>query len=314
MLRPGSVPQQYGKTMKTIKKILLLLLAFSFLVISVQAKTFLQKGYVSRIANPSFEHAVTMGLVPGVSTVDKFGINPLITDASDPEDVWEGGGIYTYDANGTAPIVSIASDDASDDQLISVQGLDISGNLVLQNAILNGTTRVALTTPLWRVFRLQNDGVKNLVGNVFVYVGTGTVPTIGDPEIRALIDNGNNQTLMALFTIPAGKVGFLYRGEAGIGATGGPSATADYAVGSYRSRRYGKVFKIKKNLTMSVNGASIFQDHRSFPDVIPALTDIKINISVVTNDLNVWATLDIMLFDEDMFPDNYLSAIGQPGY
>lgn len=279
-----------------------------------EGKTFSQRGYVSKLKNPDFDQLVTLGLVPGVSVIDKFGVNELITTATDPEDVWEGGGVYTYDADGTAPIVSIASDDASDDQIISILGLDISGDEVSQTKTLQGTTRLALDTPLWRVYRVQNDGTSDLAGTVFVYTGTGAVPSVGDPEIRAIIDNGNNQTLMALYTVPRGKVAFLYRGESGIGASGGPTATADYAVGSYQSRRYGKVFKIRKVITMSVNGTSIFQDRRSFPDIIPALTDIKLHISVVTEDLNVWGTFDIMLFDEEFFSDSWLSAIGQPGY
>jgi hypothetical protein len=263
------------------------------------------------VVSSKFTLAVTMGLVPGHSTQDKFGENPQVDTSTDPEDIWEGGGAYTYDTNGTAPIVSIASSSVSDTEPTMITGLDIDGNEVDQTITLQGTTRVALTTPLWRVYRIQNEGVLDYVGNVFVYTGTGTVPSIGDPEVRAIVVNGNNQTLMSLYTIPKGKVGFLYKGELGMSR----SQTAGAARCAYYSRRYGKVFKIKKRVDITNNGSSIYQDERSFPDVIPSLTDIKLTVEEVTaNGIGVFGTFDILIVDEDRFSLNYLTSIGQPGY
>jgi hypothetical protein len=70
---------------------------------------------------------VSMGLFPGYSVVDKFGENPEVDTGTTPEDVWEAGGLYTYDANGTAPIVSLISDNALDTEPIQIIGLDIDG-------------------------------------------------------------------------------------------------------------------------------------------------------------------------------------------
>lgn len=260
----------------------------------------------------NFELEVTKGNVAGHSVIDKFGLNPLITPSSDPEDVWEGGGTYTYDANGTAPIVSIASNNAADTQEVIVTGADIDGNEVEQTLTLNGTTRVALTTPLWRVYRIENNGNTNLAGVVFVYTGTGLVPSVGDPEVRAIVDNGNNQTLMSLYTIPLGKVGFLYRGELGLEFSGSVGAGTQFARCYYKSRRVGKIFKVKKSISLVNLGSSTFQDKRSFPDIIPALTDIKIVAAEVSDDMGIWATFDILLVDEDQFTQEYLDKIGQP--
>ena len=68
---------------------------------------------------------VTQGLIPHHSWVDKFGENPEIDPGTQPEDIWEYGGIYPYDPINTAPIVSLVSDSVLDTQVISVQGLDI---------------------------------------------------------------------------------------------------------------------------------------------------------------------------------------------
>jgi len=261
------------------------------------------------VVSSSFELAVSMGQMPGYSAIDKFGENPDIDTATGPEDVWEVGGEYIYDADETAPIVSLASDNIADTEPISIVGLDIDGNEVTQEITLVGTTRQALTTPLWRVYRMSNEGTSNLVGIVFCYTGTGAAPSIGDANVRAAINNGNNQTLMALYTIPKGKVGFLYRGELGISR----SQSTGSAEASYYSRRYGKIFKVKKRVDITNSGSSIFQDKRSFPDVIPALTDVKLTVEAVSaNNCGVFGTFDILLVDEDKFSQNYLTAIGQP--
>jgi len=116
---------------------------------------------------------------------------------------------------------------------------------------------------------------------------------------------------MALYTIPKGKVGFLFRGELGASraATSGESRCA------YYSRRFGKVFKIKKRVNLSNSGTSVYQDDRSFPDIIPSLTDIKLRVeSVSSNGTGIFGTFDILLIDEGQFNTTYLQAIGQPGY
>lgn len=256
-----------------------------------------------------WRYRIQSGQIPGYSVIDKFGENPDIDTGTDPEDVWEGGGLYNYDAAGTAPIESLASNNATDTQDIKITGLDINGDEIIQTITLSGTTRVALDTNLWRVYRMENESATDLVGVVFCYVGTGTVPSIGDPVVRAIIDNGNNQTLMALYTIPIGKVGFLYRGE--IGAS--RSQTSGSVQCAYYSRRVGMAFKIKKRISVSNSGSSIFQDYRTFPDPIPALTDIKIRVEEVSaNNTGAFATFDILLVDEDRLSQEFLTAINQP--
>lgn len=258
----------------------------------------------------SFEMAVNQGLVPGYSPLDKYGENPDIDTGTVPEDVWEYGGEYNFDLPGTAPIVSIVSDNPADNQEIEIPtGLDINGEEAYQKVQLNGTTRVALDIPLWRFNRGSNDADigGDLAGTVYVYTGVGNVPA--PSEIRGIIDNGNNQTLMAITTIPLGKVGYLYRGEIG----GSRSQNSGTVQGAYYSRRVGKVFKIKKRVDTTNQGNSYYQDKRSFPDVIPALTDIKLRVeSVSANDTGVFGTLDIMLVDEEELAPEFLASINQP--
>jgi len=257
-----------------------------------------------------FKLAVTMGLVEGYSVIDKFGFNKVITTTTDPEDVWEGGGLYAYDTDGTAPIVSLASDDAADTMDISIDGLDINGDAVNQIITLTGTTRVALTTALWRVFRMENEGSTSLSGTAFCYTGTGTVPSIGDAEVRALVDDGNNQTQMAMYTVPKGYVGFLHYGELGMEFTGGASSGNDFANINYNSRRFGKIFKIKKTINIMSQGTSFYQETRRFPDIIPELTDIKFTIKEVSATMGITGAFDILLVEKSKLSATLLAKLG----
>ena len=275
-------------------------------------------GETESLDNRSFELRVSMGDEDGYSVVDKFGVNLNITTTSDPEDIWEFGGIYNYDLFGTAPVMYISSSDSSDvGQSINVQGLDINGDFVEQTISTNGQNNVSLTTPLWRIYRMQNTADFPDILEGMLYCHTSPTNTNGvppDASVRALINDGNNQTLMCLYTIPKGKVAFLYRGELGLQLEGNAGALAEFAHCHYESRRFGKNFTVKKAVTCLVGGSAIYQDKRSFPDVIPALTDIKLKVEEVSQTMGIWGTFDILLVDEDKFSTEYLQAIGQPGY
>lgn len=247
----------------------------------------------------------------GYGDIRKFGENLAVLVGA-PADIWEFGGEYPYDDYGTAPILYLSSSDIADTQEIAVQGLDIDGYEVIQTKALTGQDKVLLDTPLWRVYRLANEGDEDIEGTVYCH--TDASPTNGvplDANVRAIINNGNNQTLMALLTIPKGKVGFLYRGEVGVSLEGNAAALAEYALVRFKSRRSGKIFKIKKSITLMVSQGS-YSDKRTWPDPIPALTDIKISIKNVSANMGLWATLDVSLVDENKFPQEYLTSIGQP--
>ena len=271
-----------------------------------------------------FGAAVQLGIVPGYSTVDKYGVNLEVTPLTDPEDLWEYGGLYSYDAAETAPIRYLSSSSAADTgQSIVVQGLDIDGYFVQQVITTNGQTNVELPTPLWRHYRMFNnsdsDGgdVTSHANNIqgILYCHTASSTTAGVPvasAVRSIIDGSKNQTLMALYTIPRGKVGLLMRGEAGVQQEGNVRDLTEYVHIHYESRRYKKLFLTKKALNVIVGGSSNYVDKRTFTDIIPALTDIKINIAEISDTMGVWATFDILLIDQDKVPREHLVKIGQP--
>jgi hypothetical protein len=192
--------------------------------------------------------AIAKGDVVGASNVNKWGNAPDFDTADDEVTVWDGAEDNTawenmvYDFSTTADIDSISSTDAGDVGLIvNIQGLDADYNLVSQSATLNGQNRVALTTPLIRIFRGFNDNGTEFAGHVVAYPNTALtagVPT-DKSKIRMVIHPDEQQTEMAIYTIPAGKTGYLLGGYA---STAGANKSSNYVI-KFKKREFGKVFR-----------------------------------------------------------------------
>jgi hypothetical protein len=164
---------------------------------------------------------------------------------------------------------------------------------------------------------MSNESNTSFSWYAFVYTWIWTVPTIWDLEVRALINNSNadaphNQTLMTLYTIPKWKVWFLKRWE--VWLYGNAGDLAEHCHFQYQSRIFWKQFTVKKAINCILWWNSIYQDEKTFPDIIPALTDLKVSVVIVSKAMWVWATLDILIVDESEFTDEYLEWIGQPWY
>lgn len=267
-----------------------------------------------------FQQYVSELNMPGYTYVAKFGANPLITAATDPEDIWEGGGVYPDSAYGTLPnigtadIVSISSSNAADTQNALIFGLGADGYAVTQQVTLQGQTRVALGTPLWRVWRVENWSATSFAGNVYVYSGTANTAGVpsGASVVKAVVMDGNNQTQMAIYTIPRGKVGFLSRSEVGFGFNGLPSAGTEEVQFAFKARTYGKTYKVKKTVNLISTATSEHSDTRFYPDPLPALTDIKLTVVSTTADIDAWGTFHITLVDESELSEAFLQSINQP--
>lgn len=234
---------------------------------------------------------IALGGVPNWSLIHKFGDNP---DVDDPgiEDIWNFGGSYTYST--TADIDTISSSNAGDGQVVQVQGLDGDYNLVVQNATLNGQTKVTLATPLLRVFRLKNLGATDNAGNIYVYVD-GDI-TAGEPDtdadVRAYCAIGDNQTLMAIFTIPAGRQGLMTSWYAALSRRSATAATI-----TMRRRSVGGVFQVKEIVAINSTGTGYFKREYEVPELISEKTDIVIQAEVSADNTGVSAGFDIVLID-----------------
>ena len=93
---------------------------------------------------------------PKHSFVNKFGRNFSLAQ-NVRADVWDGGGSFPWPDFDDADITHIKSTNVGDTSLlIEIEGLDINFNKVVQTKqtdVSDGTTLVALDTPLIRAFR-----------------------------------------------------------------------------------------------------------------------------------------------------------------
>ena len=239
---------------------------------------------MSKWGSTDFYLRVAKGEIDGHTIMSKFGQNNALSAGY--EDIWDGGGTYPYPANATASITHLYSTDGGDNQDIEVQGLSADGTLTVQTITLTNTTVVALTTPLWRVFRLKNMGTTDNAGVVHASVSDKATS-------YAQIAIGNNQTLMALYTIPLGKTGYLLQGTNSIIGTN-RTYTVD---GKMFMRQYGGVFQLKKTFGLSADGTSYMVMPHPLPAKIPAKTDIRVSAkSSATGGLNT--TFEILLIDD----------------
>jgi hypothetical protein len=243
------------------------------------------------VSNPMLN--IAMGLVPGYSTMNKFGENPGIDTATDPEDIWDYGGLYVFST--TAAIDTISSSSVDDTEPITIVGLDANWDEVTQTKTLTGQTKAVLETPLIRVYRAYNTGTADIVGGVYIYEDGDITDGVPDDSstIRALINNGNNQTLMCIYTVPAGKTAYFISGYVAYAKSSNTGAKF-----SWRARAFGGVFQVKSTVALIGTGSSTWDYHYGVPVALPEKADILIRCDEVeSNGTAVAGGFDLILVD-----------------
>jgi hypothetical protein len=147
---------------------------------------------------------------PDNKLIHKFGANFDIDTDSTPETVWTGGGEYPWSEFDSAQTLYCKSSSASDTTTLHVIGLDANYDELTETVTLSGTNAVSTTSTFKRVFRMQYDAEN--VGDITAH----TVSASG--TVVAKIDIGYAQTLMAIYTIPAGFTGYIIAGDLTINA------------------------------------------------------------------------------------------------
>lgn len=244
--------------------------------------------------NTDWFQKVAEGLVTGYSLYRKFGENPDLDTGTIPEDIWDGGGMYTFSSS--ADITQIASSASGDTQDIYIEGLDSNWDFVSQTITLTGQTVATLTTPLIRVFRMINFGVTDIAGIVYLATSTAVfsagVPTVST-TIRAEILGDNNQSLMCIYSVPAGKTAYFWGGKVSVSKEAVSTSTV-----SWRARLFGGVFQVKDRIIVASHGSSHFLQNYVFPDAIPEKTDIVIRCdSVSDNNTGITGGFSLILKD-----------------
>lgn len=218
-----------------------------------------------------FNLQVARGQIQGHKTLFKFGNNEDINGSL--ETIWSYGGLYVYPTSAIQMKVSSTSaNDTSNGtgaRTIVVSGLNATYDEVSETVVLNGQTAVLTTTTFIRVFRsfVVTAGTGATAAGT-IYIGTGTV-TAGVPAtVYAQIVVGENQTLMALWTVPAGYTLYISRGT----FSAASNNAAQYILSKFMIRPFNGVFRNVADVT--VNSSVISYDFE-VPLAIPEKSDIE---------------------------------------
>jgi hypothetical protein len=230
------------------------------------------------------------------SLVHKFGLNEDIDTASNFEAIWQAGNGYTGFDPSSAEVVDIVSSSSADNasgtgaRTIQVYGLD--GDFVEQNETVtlhasDGTIAVSTSNSYIRLNRM----IVRTAGTGGSNAGTITADTTTTGDVLATIATGYNQTMIAAYTIPAGKTGYLLSWFAS-------QANKVSAYNNVRMlhRPQNQVFQVKEEFALNTNGSSYVQRVYQSPNgPISAKTDMYIAADTSANDVAVSAGFDLVL-------------------
>ena len=162
-------------------------------------------------AEIDFFLAVAKGDFTGYTNVSKFGRNPSVK-SSDYETLWDGSNLYPWPtAAETLNVVSTDADDSSSGtgaRTVEIEGLDSNWDVLTETVSMNGTTNVTTTNSFLRVYRVRVV----TAGSTGVNEGTITCTNTTSSNVIGQISLGSSgfgQSLMALYTVPAGKTAYL---------------------------------------------------------------------------------------------------------
>ena len=224
---------------------------------------------------------IARGKIPNASHINKFGYNESVGTSF--EHITDLGTNVLPSSAGTVTLVSASTDDTSAGtgaRTVEVQGLDENYLPLTETFTMNGTTNVVGSSSFLRVFRMRvltaGTGEIN-AGNITASIGGSNVAQI-------LADKG--QTLMAVYTIPAGKSGYLTKFQ-------GSLSKNQEAVFKIRVKEFGNGFNVKGQFGTFSN--SITYDY-AIPLQFKEKTDIQIlGKAGATSEMG--AVFDIVLID-----------------
>lgn len=156
------------------------------------------------------------GLIAYQQTVQKFGENDNVGNGAF-EDIWPGGGIYPFQTAATALRIRAGGNPQDDSTLggatgalaVVVEGLDTNFNEITETI---ATLGALASLPTVALFRRVNRAYVTDVGTYGgANVGPIEIETAPGAILQAVIVAAKGQTQQAIYTVPAGKTGFITR-------------------------------------------------------------------------------------------------------
>lgn len=224
---------------------------------------------------------VSRGLIDGHKRVFKFGYNGLIQDVE--ETIWDVGGLYAYPSSAVAMTATSSSGATDENVEVTIQGVDTNYAELSETVTLNASGTATTTGSFLRVYRAFVSGSTASAGNITIANSSTTY---------AYVSAADQQTLMALWTVPAGYTAYLFQ----IDTTAFTVQNNKVATIRMLTREVNGVFRTQNKFDLFEG--SYHQDI-TCPQPIPEKTDIEFRaIADSSNaDLRVAATFDIIYIE-----------------
>lgn len=234
------------------------------------------------------------GRFQGFYTVNKYGRNLDIDTATVPEDIWDGGGVYTGFPVGAAAACSAVSTSGADTGTLIVTGLktETSSLYTTEEFVLTGLTPVSIGS-WWRInmAAYNNSSATGFnAGDISIY------RTATPANIFVVMQTGVSETAIAATTVPYGFKGYLRKLYCEVSKSG-PTSVID---GGIWVREYGNSPRLTRLFTASSSiDAHVFEPATAVE--FPERTDIVVRITACSaNNTIVFAGFDI-IFVKDIF-------------
>ena len=234
--------------------------------------------------NKPFYLEVAQGLISGYTFDHRFGAVPSMSSGSIGT-VWDiNDTIYPWDALGSGSIVNIERNNAGDNGItVTVQGLDENYDFASEDIVITGADQTG-SQLFTRVNRAFITGATTNIDNIDIEVGAAGGTTV------ARISAGYGQTQMAIYTIPAGKTGYILHGT----ATGSSDTDAE---GRMMVRYFGtNAFRVGHAFELQLRGGQYNYTFQT-PIPVPEKTDIDVRATMRSNNKRITAAFDVLLVD-----------------
>ena len=204
----------------------------------------------------------------------KFGVNRNLV--SGEQSIWTQGGLYPWSVFNTAGTLTGVSTSASDTLTAILYGLDENWNLQEEEVTFTGTTSFTTAKTWKRVYRLTCNATN---------VGELTFSKEGSVVLH--VEEEKAQTLMAVYTVPAGYRCFGLQFTAGVGKNGDASFLM-----MVRDNYYNADFRVRGEIELY---QSTFTQTYAVPVPITQKSDIDFRAIAVHNNFPATGSFDLIL-------------------
>lgn len=236
-----------------------------------------------------FYFDIATGDVRGYSGINKFGQNGDV-DSAAAEDIWDGGGDWNEPS--TSQVYTFTSTSVNDTaagtgaRTMEIFGLDSAGALQNETMSLAGTGVITANDLYQMIHRMIIRTAGSGGGNAGVITANANT----DGTVTAQINAGNNQTLMAVFKVPAAGEGCMVSFYASMYETN-LNGTADISI---YTKPPGEVWQIKHKIGLTASAGS-YQHFYKLPNCFEPLTIIRMNADTSANNTVISAGFGIIL-------------------